>query len=397
MAEIKPQFLDTLSYAGKFLRQIQRDILTEGIITLSALEVTEKGTPDMSVDVAAGSAYVQGDQAATQGHYRIYNDATVNKTIAASDPTNPRKDRVIAQVKDSTGIGGALDEWEIQVLTGTPAASPVAPSLPDDALDLAIIGVAASATTITNANITDQRSQIDLQNLAYTSLVTIATAQTITGQKTHTSPLFTGTLDGWIAAGETWTYASATTFTISGDKTGKYQKGDKIKLTQTTVKYFYVIGISYSSPNTTITITGGTDYTLADAAITSPYYSKIENPQGFPTLFNWTPTYSASDAMTYTSVTTFFGYFRIIGNTCEIFLTTSGTTGGTASSKLFATLPVNNIDISGTLASYTRDTISVASITYYDDTHNIVVIKYDGSNYGLGVDRRITVNGSYKI
>ena len=87
---------------------------------------------------------------------------------------------------------------------------------------------------------------------------------------------------GWIPAGETWTYASATTFTISGDKTSKYQKGDKIKLTQTSAKYFRITDISYSTPNTTITIDGMNLYTLANATITNPYYSKMENPQGFP-------------------------------------------------------------------------------------------------------------------
>jgi hypothetical protein len=89
-------------------------------------------------------------------------------------------------------------------------------------------------------------------------------------------------LGGWIPAGETWTYASATTFTISGDKTDKYQVNDKIKLTQTTAKYFRIVAISYSSPNTTVTVNGGGTYTLADASITSPNYSKIDNPQGFP-------------------------------------------------------------------------------------------------------------------
>lgn len=199
MAEIKPTWLDTLSYAAKFVRQYARDILTEGIVASGDLAVTEKATPDMSVDVAAGSAYVQGDQAATQGHYRIYNDATVNKTIAASDPTNPRKDRVVAQVKDSTDISGTLNEWEIQVLTGTPAASPVVPSLPSDALDLAIVDVAAGATTITNANITDQRSQITNQNIIIdadmvdtkhaSDLVQIAGVQTITGKKTFSDDI----------------------------------------------------------------------------------------------------------------------------------------------------------------------------------------------------------------
>ena len=91
---------------------------------------------------------------------------------------------------------------------------------------------------------------------------------------------------GWIPAEETWTYASADaptfTFTISGDKTSKYSVGMKIKLTQTTVKYFIVTAISYSSPNTTVTVYGGTDYTLANATITNPYYSTQKAPQGFP-------------------------------------------------------------------------------------------------------------------
>lgn len=87
---------------------------------------------------------------------------------------------------------------------------------------------------------------------------------------------------GWTIANESWTYASSSSFSVIGDQTGKYQKGDKIKLTQTTAKYFYIIGISYSNPATTITITGGSGFSLADAAITDNYYSKCDNPQGFP-------------------------------------------------------------------------------------------------------------------
>jgi len=161
--------------------------------------------------------------------------------------------------------------------------------------------------------------------------------QTLTN-KTLTSPLFAGVIDGWISAGETWTYASATTFTISGDKRGKYQKGDKIKLTQTSVKYFYVTNVSYSSPNTTITVTGGSDYSLADATITSPYFSKIENPQGFPHWFNYTPTYGA-DGLTYTNVTG-TAKFTIAGGIITVNIYVSGTVGGTAKAYLGITLPI---------------------------------------------------------
>ena len=92
--------------------------------------------------------------------------------------------------------------------------------------------------------------------------------------------------DGWIPAGETWTYKSADaptyTFTVSGDKSTKYYPGMRLKLTQTTAKYFIVTKVTYSSPNTTVTIYGGTDYDLTNATITNPFYSMMKAPAGFP-------------------------------------------------------------------------------------------------------------------
>lgn len=105
-------------------------------------------------------------------------------------------------------------------------------------------------------------------------------------------------LDGWIdATAETWTYASADdptfTFTIPGDKTGTYQAGQRLKLTQTTVKYFIITKVEYSAPNTTVTIYGGTDYDLANAAISANYYSPVKAPFGFPlSPDKWTVTFS---------------------------------------------------------------------------------------------------------
>jgi len=86
---------------------------------------------------------------------------------------------------------------------------------------------------------------------------------------------------GWITANETWTYASASTFTISGDKTTKYSVGMRIKLTQTTVKYFIITAISYSAPNTTVTVDGGGVYTVANAAISANFYTSGIVAQGF--------------------------------------------------------------------------------------------------------------------
>jgi hypothetical protein len=93
--------------------------------------------------------------------------------------------------------------------------------------------------------------------------------------------------DGWTLAGETWTYASADsptfTFTVAADVTTKYSVGMRLRLTQTTVKYFIITAVStFSGGNTTITVYGGTDYTLANAAISVNSYSVVNTPFGFP-------------------------------------------------------------------------------------------------------------------
>lgn len=130
----------------------------EGITDLGALAVSQRGAgANMSVDVAAGQAVVQGDDSSVQGMYGVWNDATKNLTISASDPTNARYDLVVARVKDSF-YSGATDAFSLEVITGTPAGSPAEPSLPNNCLKLASVLVAAGATSITNAAITDKRA-----------------------------------------------------------------------------------------------------------------------------------------------------------------------------------------------------------------------------------------------
>jgi hypothetical protein len=96
----------------------------------------------------------------------------------------------------------------------------------------------------------------------------------------------------WTPARETWAYASATTITVPSGAASKYSVGDKIKLTQTTVKYFYIVGVA----DTVLTVTGGSDYSVADTTITDNFYSKSDNPQGFPAVFNWTPVFTGFSA-----------------------------------------------------------------------------------------------------
>lgn len=97
------------------------------------------------------------------------------------------------------------------------------------------------------------------------------------------------TVDGWQQSNETWTYASATTITVPTGAAFKYAVGDKIRFIQSgSTKFMYVTGVA----DTLLTVNGGTDYTVANASIGSPCYSKRVSPVGFPGWFNYTPTWT---------------------------------------------------------------------------------------------------------
>jgi len=130
-----------------------------GVVGAGDLVVSQNGTPNMSVNVAAGRAFIRGTQSAgslNQGVYSFFNDGTVNLAVSSADPTNPRRDLVVAQIRDSN-YSGASNDARLFVVTGTPAASPADPVVPADTLVLARLSVAAGATSVTNANITDLR------------------------------------------------------------------------------------------------------------------------------------------------------------------------------------------------------------------------------------------------
>jgi hypothetical protein len=128
-----------------------------GIINPTSMAVTANGTPNMSVNVAAGWAAIVGTTQANMGAYIAYNDATTNLTITTSDPTNPRIDRVVVTVNDAY-YTGLLNNVTLTVLAGTPSATPTAPATPANSLSLATVTVATGATTIISGAITDTRT-----------------------------------------------------------------------------------------------------------------------------------------------------------------------------------------------------------------------------------------------
>jgi hypothetical protein len=152
-----PSWLQNGTYPAESDRLTQQALYnTTGIIGTASLAVTQNSPVGMSVRVAAGWAAIIGTTQTNMGAYVAYNDATEVLTITAADPTNPRIDRVVATVRDAY-YSGSDNDVIFQVIAGTPAGSPVAPTTPANSISLATIAVAAAATQIVTANITDTR------------------------------------------------------------------------------------------------------------------------------------------------------------------------------------------------------------------------------------------------
>ncbi len=113
---------------------------------------------NMSVDVAAGQCAFRGNVIAYQGTYLLRNTAVINVQIATADPTNPRIDLIVVQVLDKQADSGTQYAANAIVVQGTAASPPTVPPTPADSYALAQVAVAAGATSISNANITDVRT-----------------------------------------------------------------------------------------------------------------------------------------------------------------------------------------------------------------------------------------------
>lgn len=149
-------------YTSEAWAQVVAGIIGDGVVSGgNELAVSEQSPAAMGVRVNTGKAFVQGY------YFEVYS-AQEPLSISAADPTNPRIDRVV--VRRDLGNRQAV----LAVLTGTAAPSPVAPALTQNAagvweIPLAQVAVAAAASSIVNANITDERGArakgTDIDNL----------------------------------------------------------------------------------------------------------------------------------------------------------------------------------------------------------------------------------------
>lgn len=94
---------------------------------------------------------------------------------------------------------------------------------------------------------------------------------------------------GWVdATDEVWTYVSYAAptgiYNVNGNVMAKYSAGMKVRFTQSSAVKYGIITVvgTYAGGVTPITIYTGTDYSLANAAITAQAYSFGRTPYGFP-------------------------------------------------------------------------------------------------------------------
>lgn len=186
-------------------------LFQEGVLNLTThFEVTEKGTPDMSVDVAAGIAYILNDSftefASTQHFWDVLMDVSTNVSISSNASGSTRIDLVCIKIDTAASPdANASNVASIVVVEGTPGAG--TPATPSNNYKLAEVTVANGETSITNAEITDTRQKTLIDS---TKINTVSDAQTITYSSTPTV---------------TWSNGSTAYITLTGNATFTFAGG----------------------------------------------------------------------------------------------------------------------------------------------------------------------------
>jgi hypothetical protein len=123
--------------------------------------VTATGTPDGFVHVAPFQLLLQNGRGSGLGVYITALDAIkdINILSTPADPTNARRDLVIAQQSDIFD-SDANSDFVVKQVVGTPSGSPVDPTVTGSSnyVTLARVTVPANATSINSGNITDLRT-----------------------------------------------------------------------------------------------------------------------------------------------------------------------------------------------------------------------------------------------
>jgi hypothetical protein len=119
-----------------------RELGGSGVFT--GLNITQQTVPNMTVLINSGVVYTD-----TGMRVDIPNTSI---SLATSSATYDRKDVIYIQ-----GSSAGANEGVPTVATGTPASTPIEPSIPSDAIKLAVVSVLRNIGSIQDVHITDTR------------------------------------------------------------------------------------------------------------------------------------------------------------------------------------------------------------------------------------------------
>lgn len=191
--------------------------------------------------------------------------------------------------------------------------------------------------------------------------------------KTYFDTLYIA-ITGWKPITATWTRTGNHTFTVSGDQTSNddYKPGKKLRYKDGgSYEYGVIKTRSYSAPNTTITLITNTDFAMASATITDTYISMVEEPDGFPAYFNYTPAWTSDGTPPAIGNGTIKGVYSTIGRRIKTKGYWHTLAGGTStygtSTYRFSAPATENGDMDSLMYSVGNAALlDISAVTYYE-------------------------------
>lgn len=161
------------------------DFISEGVVgavtntsgvapATGAFAVNAQGSPDMTVAVSAGAAYVTATPTSGNSQLlRVKNSASANVTIAANSTGGTRYDFVYIKIDPDKAKDPASDASDVATLTTSRSTSATTDNgtPPTYGYPIAVVTVANGASSITNGNIADKRARTGLATASLSAII----------------------------------------------------------------------------------------------------------------------------------------------------------------------------------------------------------------------------------
>jgi hypothetical protein len=224
-----PSFLDAGSYTAEQMRLPFASLLPRlvggnagtsvaaqgGIVNPGDLAVAAGS--GMNVTVAPGEAWVPGTYApGAQAAYYGYSSA-IQTLLLTGNASNPVVHLIVAAVNDQNYVTNPStagnNEWDIMIVAGTPAATPVIPTVPTNCLVLATVLLKTNPSSVASNGVIVQGLATAATATTLTAPIGQPTAETIGTPCGH---MYCSTATVMTTAGTNYTATTTATILRSG-------------------------------------------------------------------------------------------------------------------------------------------------------------------------------------